>query len=73
MPHGKIKLLVPSRGFGFIQADTGDVFFHRSTVAYQRFATLCEGQGVEFTVDVEQHPTGQGASATQVVPVDLGC
>lgn len=70
MPQGKIKLLVPPRGFGVIQSDSGDVFFHRSMVQCLPFANLVEGQGVEFAVDAELHPTGQGASASRVVPLD---
>ena len=32
MASGKIKKLVSDKGFGFIQTDGEDVFFHRSSV-----------------------------------------
>ena len=51
MPKGKIKRLVSDRGFGFIgQADGSDLFFHSSELQGLDFASLREGQEVEFEV-----------------------
>jgi cold shock protein len=46
---GTIKKLVGERGFGFIAEDgNGEIFFHRSQVAGDRFDTLREGDKVTF-------------------------
>lgn len=50
MPQGKIKKLVAERGFGFIESDGGDLFFHHSEVTGQPFEELREGQSVEYEV-----------------------
>ena len=49
MPQGKIKKLVSERGFGFIEGDRGDLFFHTSAVQGGAFDSLREGQEVEYT------------------------
>lgn len=50
MATGTIKKLVGDRGFGFIAEDgNGEIFFHRSQVAGDRFDTLREGDKVSFT------------------------
>jgi CspA family cold shock protein len=56
MAQGVIKKIVSERGFGFISAERGDVFFHCSTVADSAFDDLQVGQSVEY--DLEQ---GDGA------------
>ncbi len=48
MPQGTIKKLVTDKGFGFISADGGDVFFHHSAVEGTTFEELREGQTVEY-------------------------
>jgi len=69
MSSGKIKKLVQDKGFGFIQADSGeDVFFHHSTVADQGFDNLTEGQAVEYSVEQGQSPKGKGPRAQSVTP-----
>ncbi len=51
MPKGTIKRLVADRGFGFIKTGTAaDIFFHSSEVQGAVFATLHEGQQVEYEV-----------------------
>ncbi|OGO36829.1 MAG: hypothetical protein A2147_10095 [Chloroflexi bacterium RBG_16_57_8] len=51
MPKGTIKRLVPDRGFGFIQSGEGsDLFFHSTELQGAVFATLREGQEVEFEI-----------------------
>ena len=65
MPQGKIKKLT-EKGFGFIQGDGGDVFFHHSAVVDGDYDSLQEGQNVEYT-----EGTGQkGPRAEDVRVID---
>ena len=50
MPQGKIKRLVTDRGFGFVEAERGDLFFHHSEVQGATFEELHEGQMVEYEI-----------------------
>ena len=50
MPQGKIKRLVADRGFGFIEADRDDLFFHHSELQGVTIEELNEGQMVEYEV-----------------------
>jgi len=50
MPQGTIKKLVSDRGFGFISAPGGDIFFHHSVVADNKYDELKEGQPVNYEV-----------------------
>ena len=50
MPQGKIKKLVSDRGFGFIEGERGELFFHHSEVKGVSFEELQEGQAVEYVV-----------------------
>ena len=48
MPKGTIRRLM-ERGYGFIKGEEeGDLFFHRNDVEGVEFASLREGQEVEF-------------------------
>ncbi len=48
MPKGTIKRLM-ERGFGFIKTEEEkDLFFHRNDLEGVEFASLHEGQEVEF-------------------------
>ena len=47
MPQGTIKRLT-DRGFGFIQGERGDIFFHHSALEGTTFEALGEGQQVEY-------------------------
>ncbi len=47
MPQGTIKKLT-DKGFGFIEGDRGDVFFHSSSLEGTTFDALSEGQQVEY-------------------------
>jgi CspA family cold shock protein len=51
MLRGTIKKLVMDKGFGFISAQGGDVFFHLSSLADANFDELQEGQAVEYEVE----------------------
>ena len=63
---GKVKFFNESKGFGFIEQESGpDVFVHFSAIQSQGFKTLAEGQAVEFTVAQGQ----KGPQAENVVPL----
>jgi len=49
MATGTIKKLVSDKGFGFIEGESGELFFHSSAVQDAQFSDLREGQTVEFT------------------------
>lgn len=71
MPQGTIKKIVSDRGFGFISAGAGDVFFHHSVVADNKFDELKEGQAVIY--ETASGPDGRGRDkgprAVSVQPV----
>ncbi len=71
MPQGTIKKIVTDRGFGFISAPTGDIFFHHSVVAEGKFEELKEGQAVSFEVTTGPDERGRdkGPRAASVAPV----
>lgn len=45
---GKVKKLT-DKGFGFIETQSGDIFFHCSAVADNGYDDLREGQEVEYS------------------------
>ena len=67
MSKGTVKWFNASKGFGFITPDGGgqDLFVHHSEIKTQGYATLDEGQKVEFTVGQGK----KGPCATNVTPV----
>ncbi|HLJ10614.1 MAG TPA: cold shock domain-containing protein [Planctomycetaceae bacterium] len=50
MPQGKIKRLISDRGFGFVEGERDDLFFHHSEVQGVAFEELREGQMVEYNI-----------------------
>jgi cold shock protein len=48
MPQGTIKKLIMDKGFGFIQGERGELFFHHSALDGITIEELREGQRVEF-------------------------
>jgi len=62
---GTVKWFNESKGFGFIQQESGpDVFAHFSAISGSGFKTLAEGQEVEFTVtDGEKGPQAENIVA----------
>lgn len=65
MPQGTIKKLVSDRGFGFIEGERGELFFHHSAVTGTTFEGLHEGQQVEY--EEGRGPKGPRASSVRVV------
>lgn len=64
MPEGTIKKLT-DKGFGFIETDKGDLFFHMSALIGVSYEELHEGQQVQY----EEGHTPKGPCATSVKPV----
>lgn len=63
---GTVKWFNESKGFGFIQRDSGpDVFAHFSAISSSGFKTLAEGQRVQFTVTQGQ----KGPQAENIVVI----
>lgn len=63
---GTVKWFNESKGFGFIQRDSGpDVFAHFSAISGNGFKTLAEGQRVQFTVTQGQ----KGPQAENIVVI----
>jgi len=51
MEKGKVKWFNNSKGYGFIERETGeDVFVHYTAITGDGYRTLEEGQTVEFEV-----------------------
>lgn len=65
MSQGKIKRIIADKGFGFIESERGDLFFHHSEVKTGSFDALQEGDLVEFSVGQGK----KGPCATDVRPV----
>ena len=66
MSKGTVKWFNSSKGFGFINQDDGgdDLFVHHSEIKTDGYASLDEGQKVEFEVGQGK----KGPCATSVVP-----
>ena len=61
METGKVKWFNRTKGFGFIEQESGaDVFVHFSAIQAEGFKVLDEGDEVEF--EVEEGPKGPQAS-----------
>jgi len=65
MPQGTIKKLISDKGFGFIEGDRGELFFHHSSVQDTAFEALSEGQSVDYTEG--SGPKGPRAEDVRVV------
>jgi CspA family cold shock protein len=50
MPEGKIKKVLSEKGFGFIEGERDDLFFHHSAVQGVTIEQLSEGQLVEYEI-----------------------
>ena len=61
MARGRVKWFNDTKGFGFIQQESGeDVFVHYTAITGDGFKTLKEGEEVEF--EITQGPKGPQAS-----------
>ena len=50
MPEGKVKKVISEKGFGFIEGDGGDIFFHHSALVGVAIEELREGEQVKYEV-----------------------
>jgi cold shock protein len=67
--RGRVKKLVPDRGFGFVRGDDGkEVFFHRSGLGANDYDSLSEGDVVEYVV--QEGPRGPRAENVRAVGAD---
>ncbi len=66
MSTGIVKWFNSSKGFGFIAPDDGgdDLFVHHSEIKTDGYASLDEGQSVEYEVGEGK----KGPCATNVIP-----
>ncbi|UCE98797.1 MAG: cold-shock protein [Planctomycetota bacterium] len=66
MSKGKVKWFNSSKGFGFIvpDDDSQELFVHHSEIKMSGYASLDEGQKVEFEVGQGK----KGPCATNVIP-----
>ena len=65
MAQGSIKKLITEKGFGFIEGESGELFFHHSALEGVQMEDLREGQTVEFTEG--QGPKGPRAENVRVI------
>jgi CspA family cold shock protein len=65
MPQGTIKKLIMEKGFGFIEGENGELFFHHTGLQDVSIEDLSEGQTVEF----EEGQGPKGPRAENVRPV----
>ena len=67
MNTGTVKWFSSEKGFGFITPDEGgtDMFVHHSEIQVSGFATLDEGQKVQYEVGEGQ----KGPCAKNVIPL----
>ncbi len=64
MPAGKIKKVLPDKGFGFISGGSTDLFFHHSALQGVAIEELGEGQTVQYEI-------GEGKKGPCAVSVRL--
>jgi cold shock protein len=66
MPNGTVKWFNHSKGFGFIQPDSGsaDVFVHVSAVERAGLSTLNDGQKISY--EEERDPKRGKTSAVDI-------
>jgi CspA family cold shock protein len=66
MAQGTVKWFSDSKGFGFIEQETGsDVFVHHSAINATGFKSLNEGDRVSF--DIQEGQKGPSAANVTVI------
>ena len=65
MSQGKIKKVIADKGFGFIEGERGDLFFHQSAVEGTSIEGLRIGQAV--TYEEGRGPKGSRAESVRTV------
>jgi len=65
MPQGTVKKLLTDKGFGFIEGERGDIFFHHSALEGTTIEALSVGQQVEY--DEGRGPKGPRAENVKLV------
>ncbi len=65
MPQGTIKKVLADKGFGFIEGDRGDIFFHHSAVEGVAIEALRIGQKVSY--EEGRGPKGPRAENVKLV------
>jgi cold shock protein len=64
MPQGTIKKLIADKGFGFIDGEHGELFFHHSALEGTAIEALRVGQAVTY----EEGRGPKGPRADKVKP-----
>ncbi len=63
---GRVKWFNQSKGYGFIERDSGgDIFVHYTAIQSQGFRSLNEGQEVSF--EVTEGPKGLQAANVNII------
>ena len=65
MPQGTVKKLLADKGFGFIEGERGDIFFHHSALEGTTIEALSVGQAVEY--EEGRGPKGPRAENVRIV------
>ena len=68
MSSGKVKWFNNTKGFGFIEDESGrEIFVHYTSIVQDGFKSLAEGQEVEFDV----YDGTKGPQAKNVMRVEM--
>jgi CspA family cold shock protein len=65
MPQGTIKKVIANKGFGFIEGEQGELFFHHSALEGTTIEALSEGQQVAY--EEGRGPKGPRAENVRLV------
>ena len=65
MPEGTVKKVISEKGFGFIEGESGDIFFHHSALVGVAIEALQEGERVKY--EVGRGPKGPRAENVERV------